>query len=71
MNRNVGDIIAGLFLLFILYILVRPSSKANELVTAVTRLMVAVVGGATDIAAPHNGIPAGVAIIDRSGTIST
>lgn len=49
MNPNAGDILAGIFLLALLYVLVRPQSKAAELVEAFTSLFTAIVKRATDL----------------------
>lgn len=50
MSPNVGDIVAGIFLLTMLYILVRPQSKGAELVDGLTKMFTAVVKRATDLA---------------------
>jgi hypothetical protein len=47
----VGDVLAAVFVLAIVYVLVRPQSKGGELVTAFGDVMTALVSNATDIAA--------------------
>lgn len=51
MRRNAGDVIGLLFIVGIVYVLVRPRSRAGELVTAVFRAGVAMVRKAADLAA--------------------
>jgi hypothetical protein len=46
----IADLLAGLFFLAIVYVLVRPSSKAGELVTAFGSAMTAIVTQAADLA---------------------
>lgn len=55
MNATLGDWLALLFLVTIIYVLVRPGSKAAELVDAVGSMMVAMIKRATDIAASNGG----------------
>jgi hypothetical protein len=51
MRGFVGDWIGLLFVVAIIYVLVRPSSKAAELVESLGNMLVALVRRATDIAA--------------------
>jgi hypothetical protein len=53
MGYRIGDWLGLLFVVTIIYILVRPSSKAAEMVDAAGRLLVALVRSATDIAQPE------------------
>ena len=50
MTAELGDWLALLFLVTIIFVLVRPRSKAAELVEAVGSMMVNMVRRATDIA---------------------
>ena len=45
------DLVAGLFLVAVLYVLVRPQSKGVDLIQAFTKAMTAIVAQATDLAA--------------------
>lgn len=45
-----GDAFAVVFIVAIVYVLVRPRSKAGDLVEAVADLIIALVRGATDLA---------------------
>ena len=46
-----SDLIAGLFVVTIIYVLVRPRSKAGELVGAFGSALTAIVRNAADLAA--------------------
>lgn len=50
MGQRVADWIGLLFVVAIIYVLVRPSSKAGELVEAVGTMLRSIVSAATDIA---------------------
>jgi hypothetical protein len=47
------DLLAGLFLVALLYILVRPQSGGAELIRAVGDAMTAIVSNAADLAGPE------------------
>lgn len=47
---GLGDWIGLLFLVAIVYVLVRPQSKAGDMVEAFGRMLVALVRSATDLA---------------------
>ncbi len=47
----IADIAAGLFVVAIIYVLVRPRSKAGQLVTAFGTALTAIVSNAADLAA--------------------
>lgn len=49
MNATLGDWLALLFLVTIIYVLVRPRSKAAELVDGIAQMLIAMVRRATDI----------------------
>lgn len=51
MKRDAGDVIAVLFLVAIVYVLVRPRSRAGELVNGLFRAVNAMVRRAADLAA--------------------
>lgn len=51
MKRSAGDIFAMLFIVAAIYVLVRPRSRAGELVSAVFRAANAMVRKAADLAA--------------------
>jgi hypothetical protein len=50
MMRNMGDWFALLFVVAMVYVLVRPRSKAAELVDGFGKFVVAMVSKATDLA---------------------
>lgn len=47
------DLLAGLFLVALLYVLVRPQSGGGELVKAFGDVMTAIVSNAADLAGPE------------------
>lgn len=47
MKSAVGDVVAGVLVLAVIYMLVRPSSPAPALVTAVTDMFTGLVAAAT------------------------
>lgn len=47
----IADLIAGVFIVAVIYILVRPSSNGTAFVTAFGSFMSAIIGQATDLAA--------------------
>lgn len=49
MGGYLGDFLAGVFFLAIIYVLVRPSSKGAQLVTGLGNAMTAIVTAATDL----------------------
>lgn len=51
MPQRIGDWIGLLFVVTIVYVLVRPDSKAAELITAIGEFMAAIVRRATDVGA--------------------
>lgn len=52
MISNIADWLGILLVVAIIYVLVRPQSKAAELVEAIGGMLVKVVSAATDLAAP-------------------
>ncbi len=52
MLRGLADWIALVFLVALVYVLVRPRSRASELVEAFGNMVVSMVRRATDLAAP-------------------
>jgi Na+/H+ antiporter NhaD/arsenite permease-like protein len=52
MRRNLWDIAVSIFVVALVYILVRPSSKGADMVAAVGGALVAIVSNAADLAAP-------------------
>lgn len=50
MRSNIGDVLAISFVLAIVYVLVRPRSKAAEAIQAVGDMLVAMVRRAVDLA---------------------
>lgn len=51
MSWAIGDWFALVFIVAVVYVLVRPQSKAAELVGAITDMVTAMVKSATDLAA--------------------
>jgi hypothetical protein len=49
-----GEFIVGVFILAIVYVLVRPRSKGVELVTAFGAMVTAITSAATDLANPDS-----------------
>jgi len=49
MGARIGDWLGLLFVAAIIYVLVRPQSRAAELVEAVGRMLIALVASATDL----------------------
>lgn len=50
MGGHAADFIAGVFLVALLFVLVRPGSKGADLVTGFGNAMQAIVAAATDLA---------------------
>lgn len=46
---GVGDVVAGVFVVAVIMVLVRPQSKAGQAVDAISGALVAIVRRATDI----------------------
>lgn len=50
MRATLADFLAGIFVLAVVYVLVRPSSKGADLVTGFGSAVTAIVSAATDLA---------------------
>lgn len=54
MSKYIGDVAVAVFVIAIVYVLVRPRSKGVALVTGFGSMVTAIVNAATDLANPDS-----------------
>lgn len=70
MSTGVWDLIAGFFLIAIVYMLVRPGSPAAQAVTDVSNVLASLITTATGVHPASQSNPGDFAIINPTGPIS-